>query len=263
MTGSKNTSVSPNPKPNKRLETKAYEADPRSLSLLKEGRNARYMTAEQMKRLTENVKRDGVLTSAVLVFRPRPENVRFYTADDDRPVVLSGNHRAQVAIAAALETIPLIEILTPITDEEATAIQLSHNAITGQDDPSLLLDLYESLDLNEKLYSGLTDDQFKIEELDLSGMSIGNPTYQELTLLFLPAEAADFIDLVKRIEKRSKRPLTLAAVYDDFDRVFDTIVKVKEGLNVYNTALAFRMMAELALERLEQIDQEQAQKPAA
>jgi hypothetical protein len=77
---------------------------------------------------------------------------------------------------------------------------------------------------------------------------------QELTLLFLPAEAEEFTDLVKRIEKKSKRPLTLTAVYDDFDRVFDAIIRVKEGLNVYNTALAFRMMATLAIERLEQIE---------
>ena len=227
-----------------------------------EGRqNARYMTAEQINRLASNLRRDGVLTSSILVFRPLPENTQFYRPDNDRPVVLSGNHRNEAAIMADLSTVPVIEILSPLTDEQAIAIQLSHNAIEGQDDASVLLELYERLDLDDKLYSGVTDDAFKVEELDLSGMGIGNPTYQEISLLFLPAEAEEFVELVKRLSKTSKRPLTLAADLADFDQVFDAIVRVKEGLNVYNSALAFRVMATLAIERLEQLEQEQKPEP--
>lgn len=254
----------------RKLETKAYEANPRSLSPLKGRQNARYMTGEQIKRLAENLQRDGVLTSSILIFRPTPKNPRFYDPADDRPCVLSGNHRNEAAMIAGLQVVPVIEVLSPLTDEEAIAIQLSHNAIEGQDDPSVLLELYQALDLDEKLYSGLTDDAFKVDELDLSGMSVGAPTYQELSLLFLPAEAEEFTGLVKRLEKTSKRPLTFAANYADFDNFFDSVIRVKEGLNVYNTATALRLMAELAVERLDQMEAEQAkaqqqteQQPAA
>lgn len=238
------------------LRTEHYQADPRSLLMLAGRQNARYMTAEQINRLAANLKHDGVLTSSILVFRPRPENTQFFRPDNDRAVVLSGNHRNEASIMAGLPTVPVIEILSPLTDEQATAIQLSHNAIEGQDDASVLLELYERLDLNEKLYSGVTDDAFKVEELDLSGMGIGNPTYQEISLLFLPSEAEEFVELVKRLTKTTKRPLTLAADLSDFEHLFDSIIRVKESLNVYNSALAFRMMATLAIERLDQMELE-------
>lgn len=223
------------------LETKTYSIDPRSLSRLK--KNARYMTGQQMKRLTENIKRDGVLTSVPLVHR-----------EGEHLVVLSGNHRVEAAIAAGLQEVTVMEVLSDLTPEHRVALQLSHNSLTGQDDPSILFELYDSLSLDEKLFSGLTDDQFKIEELDVTGLSIGNPSYEEISLMFLPAEAEAFKQLVQRIEKRSKKPYTLTAVYGEFDRIFDAIVRVKEKLNIYNTALAFSMMASLAIERLDQLE---------
>jgi hypothetical protein len=66
---------------------------------------------------------------------------------------------------------------------------------------------------------------------------------------------------VKRLNKTTKRPLILAADLSDFEHIFDSIIRVKEGLNVYNSALAFRMMATLAIERLDQMEMEKQQPP--
>lgn len=226
------------------LETKTYAANPKHLSLLK--RNARYMTGAQMRQLTDNIKRDGTLTSAPLVYRVGEDLV-----------VLSGNHRVQASIKAGLEHITVMEILTPLSEEHRVALQLSHNAISGQDDPNLLLELYESLSLDEKLYSGISDDLFKIEELDFSSLSIGPPKYEEITLLFLPADAEAFKALVKKLQQKSRPSTILLAHLEQFDAVFNTVIAIKEHLNVYNSALAFAKMSELAMECLEQLQSEQ------
>jgi hypothetical protein len=72
-------------------------------------------------------------------------------------------------------------------------------------------------------------------------------------LTFLPEDAAAFTELLKRFEKKKRFPV-LVAHLADFDRLFDTIVAVKEKLNIQNTATAVRIMATLAVERLTQLD---------
>ncbi|MBD1995335.1 hypothetical protein H6G00_01650 [Leptolyngbya sp. FACHB-541] len=230
----------------RKLERKIYSIDPRKLTLL--SRNAHYMTARQMERLSGNVARDGLLTSVPLVY-----------FIEEELLVLSGNHRVQSAIKAGLDEIDVMEILTPLTEEELVSLQLSHNSIVGQDDPTILLELYEGLPLNEKLYSGLTDDDFNIEPLDLSGLSVKAPDYQEVNLLFLPNDADALKSVVDMLMERKKFKPALAASYNDFNRFFSTIVTVKEKLQISNTAVAVRLLIDLAVERLEQLEAEEAE----
>jgi len=126
------------------IETKTYKADLTKLKYL--DANPRYMTPGQFKRLVENLKHDGVLTSAPLVYKGE---------------VLSGNHRVQAAIEAGITEADIIEIISELTEQQKKAIALSHNSISGQDNLSLLQDYYESLD------------SFKVEELDVSSLSVG------------------------------------------------------------------------------------------
>lgn len=52
-----------------------------------------------------------------------------------------------------------------LTQDQKTAIQLSQNAISGQDDPATLKLLYESiLDTEMKKYSGLDDKTLELLE---------------------------------------------------------------------------------------------------
>jgi hypothetical protein len=227
------------------LETRLITIDPRRIHLLE--KNARYMTAPQFARLVANIKRDGKLTSVPLVYP---------VLSEEEPEALSGNHRVQAAIEAGLLTIDAMLITTPLTEGQRLAVQLSHNAIAGQDDPNILKELYDPLDFDLKEYSGLTDDDFKVAEVDVSSLALGNTAYEELVLLFLPDEMIAFTDLVARLEKRSKHPPVFLARHADFDTFFAAAVATKKHLNVFNNALALRRMAELALERLEEMDAE-------
>jgi ParB-like chromosome segregation protein Spo0J len=108
--------------------------------------NARYMSPTEFGRLVENVKTDGRLTSAVLACVTQTGEVE----------ILSGHHRCLAAIEAGLTEIDVLVITTPLSEERKAAIQLSHNAVTGQDNPSALADLYRNLGLDAKMFSGLT-----------------------------------------------------------------------------------------------------------
>ncbi|WP_306150727.1 ParB N-terminal domain-containing protein [Roseovarius sp. MMSF_3281] len=221
-------------------------------------KNARYMTAEQQQRLTENITRDGALTSLPLVWLMQAKNGK---PTEDPPVyeIVSGNHRVMSAREAGLEDIDCIVIRNWISAERRVEIQLAHNAVNGQDDLSVLEELYEGLSLSGKEYSGLTDDVFSgLKDLSLSGFNVDGPDYQEITLSFLPEDATQFEDLVKRAGK-SQKALFYAARLEDFDTMFDAIVRTKEAHNIQNNAMAIAALTELAMERLDQIEAEAAE----
>jgi hypothetical protein len=201
------------------------------------------MEPAQFIRLVENVRTDGKLTSAVLAcLQP-----------DGGLEILSGHHRTEAAIEVGLTEVDVIVVTTPLTEARKTAIQLSHNAVEGQDNPSILAALYDSLDLDAKKFSGLTDDILKgfgdLQSMSLTSMQT---SYEEIVLSFLPEEKDALERNVEKLRAHLKKRPILAARHADFDAVFDTIVRVKHSLNIINTAMAVAMMAELANERLDQ-----------
>lgn len=186
-------------------------------------------------RLVENLKRDGVLTSAPLVHR-----------QGDTLTVLSGNHRVAAGIRAGIIDADVIEVIGELTRKRLVALQLSHNAIVGEDDPATLRSLYDELDFGWKEYSGLTDDAFAVDQLDMSVLRVEAPFYEELHISFLPADAGIFTEWLMKIGKSEQAQRRMVGLYQDFDVFFETLVKVKRAQGVTNTAVALRIMAELA-----------------
>jgi ParB-like chromosome segregation protein Spo0J len=207
-------------------------------------KNAHYMDPDEFTRLVNNIKNDGVLTSLPVVYRG---------------TVLSGNHRTQAAIKAGLEEADVIEIVSELSEDEQKAIQLSHNAIKGKDDSNILRELYDSINsLDLKLYSGLTDDDFKITDVEVQTLSFVQPTYEDMVIAFLPEEKALFIEALEKIGKKAKDRLIVAGRASDFDLVFRAVIDAKSKLNIINTAEALKTIAELALQKLEEIPDEAA-----
>jgi ParB-like nuclease family protein len=213
------------------------------------------MRADQQKRLTENIKADGVLTSLPLVWLMQDKKGK-PTTDPETYEIISGNHRVTSAREAEFTSIDCIVVTNWISPSRRVEIQLAHNAVSGQDDLSILEELYEGLDLSSKEYSGLTDDAFtSLQNLNLSGFNVDGPTYQEIVLTFLPVDANEFTEMVNRAGKNAKA-LYLAADLQDFDDMFDAIVRTKEQHNIQNNAVAIGTLAQLAMERLDQLEAE-------
>lgn len=190
------------------------------------------MPHEQFVRLRDNIARDGVLTSTPLVHKNR---------------ILSGHHRIEAAVAAGITHADCIEILTELTDSQATAIQLSHNAIVGEDDETTLAKLYESLEYADKIYSGLTDVALVTSvDVELENLASVRPTYVLLQIAFLPTEKSALEDLMEEVQELNTVHM---AHFDDFQRFFDAVVSTKRLENVKNSSVAIRRMADLAAER--------------
>lgn len=207
-------------------------------------KNAHYMDPDEFTRLVNNIKNDGVLTSLPVVYRG---------------TVLSGNHRTQAAIKAGLEEADVIEIVSELSEDEQKAIQLSHNAIKGKDDSNILRELYDSINsLDLKLYSGLTDDDFKITDVEVQTLSFVQPTYEDMVIAFLPEEKTLFIEALEKVGKKAKDRLIVTGRASDFDLVFKAVIDAKSKLNIINTAEALKTIAELALQKLEEEPDESA-----
>jgi hypothetical protein len=229
---------------NEALKSSTIEVNPRDLHLLEV--NARHMRERQFHQLVENIKRDGCLTSAPLVYEVQ-----------DKLKVLSGNHRVKAAVAAGLKKIHVIQIHGDLTQARQTAIQLAHNAITGEDDQNILRSLYESLDVLEKKYSGITDTDLQLlDDPDFEKLSIGMPKYEELVLSFLPEDKDEFQKKWDEVQKRIEKTPHILARMKDYQDFFETMVRTKDTKEIVNQALAVRAMIDLASERLDQIEKE-------
>lgn len=125
--------------------------DPKDISLLK--KNARILKKDVFQQLTANIGRDKRLSSVPLCHR----------LSDGRVEVLSGNHRVQASVEAGIERILVMIIEEDLTRSQAVAIQLSHNALVGEDDPALLAELWAEIeDIAAKTYAGLSSDVVEI-----------------------------------------------------------------------------------------------------
>ena len=218
------------------MKTRVVKMDPKTLKLLE--LNARYMRHETFQRLVANVKTDEALTQ-----------IPFACLDPDgKYLVLSGNHRVKASMEAGL-----LEIDVQITDEDLPparrlAIQLSHNAITGEDDPTILKQLYEAIaDVDAKLYSGLDDKTLALlaASPDLDSLSEPNLNFQVLSMAFLPDELDAFKLAIKDAAVLLTGDDRLAVRLADYDAFMNAVLQAGQAANVQNAATSLMVMLDV------------------
>ncbi|WP_435586122.1 ParB N-terminal domain-containing protein [Micromonospora aurantiaca (nom. illeg.)] len=215
------------------LDPRLMTVRPQDLTLLEV--NARYMRKEQYDRLVANIRRDGCLTSVPLVW---------HDVDGDRKVVLSGNHRVMASIDAGLAEITVMVVQQKLSRARQVALQLSHNAIAGEDDPATLKQLYEELDdVDWRAYSGLDDKQLDLlAQVDLEGLSEANLDFATVQLVFLPHEleaARASFDEARKLTQADARWL---AGYGDYEATLDALATAHGAHNVGNVATALGLI---------------------
>lgn len=198
-------------------------------------KNAHYMPKRVYDQFKANIERDGNLSSLPFCWR-KPNG---------ELVALSGNHRRMIAEDAG---VPLIMVL--YTDEklnrsQQVAIQLSHNALVGQDNPTTLRELWQEIDdLNYKVYSGLDEEHLEtMESVNVARIQEQALKFEELTILFLSPEIDRIEDVLQRLGSANKR--RLAAKYSEFDRFFECLLAFKEAEGIVSTPTAIMAMIEI------------------
>lgn len=198
--------------------------------------NARFMEHAQFQTLVRNLQRDGVLTS-----------VPFLARDDDGSyTILSGNHRVKAAVQAGIERATCLYTDEPLDPQQRIAIQLSHNAIAGKDDPATLKLLYEQLDdIDERLYSGLDDETLELlDDVSPDSLSEANLDFTTVSMVFLPNEAKAIGDAFSAARELVGRNAWLASM-KDYDRALDALEKAGASYGVKNVATALRIVLDV------------------
>lgn len=210
--------------------------------------NARFMAHDQFHRLVDNIRRDGQLTSVPFAWRDADGNY----------LVLSGNHRVQAAIVALGEDHEAFVMLCddPMPRDRAVALQLAHNAIAGQDDPSTLKQLYEEVsDVDWRTYSGLDDKTLALlDEVTPESLSEANLEYQTISIALLPDEKERAIEAWKDMRAELVGSSEVwAAKFADADRLLDALDVAGRSYGVSSIAVCLGLLLDLLERNVEQL----------
>ena len=207
--------------------------DPKGIRLLQ--KNARYMSKATFDQLTHNVRGDGFLSSVPLC----------HTLPDGSLECVSGNHRVQSAIAADIERLVVIVILETLDESRKVAIQLSHNALVGQDDQQLLAELYaEITDLEHQLYSGIDAAEIDaLPQVDFQAFNAEPVRTEKVVLWFVPEEVNEIETLLGEAAEFARADTVYLAPMEKYEEIFRALADTKKFKNIKNTAVAFLLLA--------------------
>ncbi|MEV0278917.1 hypothetical protein AB0I22_21380 [Streptomyces sp. NPDC050610] len=144
------------------------------------------------------------------------------------------------AIEAGLERIGWLEITEPLPRQRQIALQLSHNAIAGQDDPAILRELYDELEsVAWRQYTGLDDKTLDLlEQVDVASLGEANLDFASVQFMFLPhelerAEAA--FDAARAAAAADRR---WVAGLEQYEPVLDALETSRAAYKIGNSATA-------------------------
>ena len=217
-------------------------ADPAKLILLKD--NARFFKRETFRQLRDNIAADKRLSSVPLC----------YQHEDGSLEVLSGNHRVQAAIEAGLVRILVLVITENLEKSRRIAIQLSHNALVGQDDASILANLWAQIDsIQDKLYSGLDSESLKeLGEVDLVNFAAPEVPAHFVSFMFTNGERERLEKILELLEAEAKKSAEVRVFPGSlYERFVKSLNGVKNAEKVRDGSLALIRLLEIVEEHLQ------------
>ena len=210
--------------------------------------NANEMTGEDFAALCENIEKSG-LSSVPCCYKKA--NGRF--------VMMSGHHRLRACKKLHYKTIGILycEESDLISNDEPIAIQLSHNSLHGQDNRSILKQLFEKIQSVEfKKFAHINMDE--VGSLDTNGISISvmKETFT-FTIILYPNSFETLDELFGDIrEQARKSDVIRLADQEPNERVLLGLQKeIGDKFDIKSPSITFAKLLELAQERLKELEQ--------
>ncbi len=239
------------------INSRTMRLDPRKIKLLE--LNAHYMRQETFARLVDNLREDGGLHGDTpFAWRLHDDITQQPLLDEQGDAiyeVISGNHRVKAAVVAGL---PAIDVT--ITDEylppdKRKAIQLSRNAVVGEDDPATLKLIYDSItDTGLKLYTGLDDVSLKLlDGVQIAALSEAGLQFQTIALTFLPHELEQVQAAFDRARKATSAKGFWLASMTDYDKALDALEAAGQAHNVRNSATALMLILNIFIQHMDDL----------
>lgn len=150
--------------------------------------NAQKMSEADFKRLVENIRHDGCLTSTPLICVDENGN---YTC-------ISGHHRIRAAMIAGIKSSPCL-VLKDIDESTRIRLQLSHNDIHGNPDDAIVALLLERLNDSDM---GLVNAEL-ISEVEKIGkeVNVTVPEFRYINICLSDQSRNDLVDMIMSLEK--------------------------------------------------------------
>jgi hypothetical protein len=148
--------------------------------------NANRQDEKTFKRLVENIKKDGTLTSAILVMEKA----------QGKYMCISGHHRVKAAIKAKLNKVPCL-IIPEVDRSTQIRLQLSHNDIKGENDKNILSEILTELDSED--YQYLSDEIIEGEEVQPETIDYEEKEFIYMNFCLLPETKKGFDQVIEEL----------------------------------------------------------------
>ena len=160
----------------------------------------------------------------------------------------------------------MLVITEELDKSRRIAIQLSHNALVGEDDQSILANLWAQIEsVQDKLYSGLDSESLKeLGDVELVNFSTPQVPAHMVTFMFTDGEKeqlSEILDMLADAAKKSSAVhLGTAGQYDEFMRI---VADMKNAEKIRDNSLAMTRLMEIAADYLERQASTSAEQEAA
>lgn len=199
-------------------------------------KNARIMSPGKFERLVQNISTENGLESLPLGYKD-PDN------DRNEILVVSGHHRTRACRTAGILEIHMLVYEKKLTMDELKAKQLAHNSLSGQDDPQLLREIYDSIaNIDAQLESGITANDLMADmEAIAADNIVVEMDFEPIYLMFMSSQKKKFDDVISKLEKdatvytadlklfeRFKQACTAVSLKEDVRSISAIMVKMCE-----------------------------------
>ncbi len=213
------------------------------ISLLEEAeKNANRMSEGSFKRLTENIKKSGGLSSAIACYKR-----------GEKYVIISGHHRYRACVKLRFKEVPIIYAdEKDLTRDEIIALQLSHNSLHGEDDKGILKRMFDEIQsVDFKEFAAINIDE--IGNIDVDGVGFAAESEHFTITLIMYRRGFEFLKELMGIVEEAKATSDMVIMADGEKTEEDYLTLMKEirkRFDIKSSNIAFARILELARERM-------------
>lgn len=193
--------------------------------------NANEMSGEDFAQLTDNIAKSGLSSVPTCIKK-----------DNGRYIMISGNHRLRACKKLHYKMLGILYVEeSEITNDEAIAIELSHNSLHGEANVSILKKLFASDEIKPISTEGI--DVYAMQENFV------------FTIILYPSSFASLDTLYGDIREQARKSdaLVLASEEDNEKTLLKIQQEIGKEFGIKSPSITFAKLLELASERLTEI----------
>ena len=205
-------------------------------------RNAQVMPPEMLDRLTATIKRDKRLESFPFVVKREGKKGPYFE-------IVSGHHRVRAARMAGVSEIMVIADTSGLNRSQVVAKQLAHNALSGNPDPAVVIEMFEEITSLEDALEAYAEPEMLrpelAEEADINIEMVDiDEDWRMVSFTFLGRHLNHFEEVLARLS--GDEDLIGLADMQQFELFQRSVARISQKTKVRNVGALIVKMAQLA-----------------